>query len=469
MTRIRHSITSEAGQQNLEILGEAVQIMKQLPASNPHSWAYQAGIHGSKNSDLQNKPYINTCPHYNQAGDEIKRDAEGKPVGNTTSLHFSTWHRLYLYHFEEVVRAVSGIDSFTLPYWEITDPDQQKIPTSFLVRELGGTPGLFEANRGVRPEEYEEDTGNPNQDLNQPNTYFLDTFRDRIDHAIQELTNKENADYITFNNAVENNPHNIGHVAIGGTMYDVQTAGEDPMFWVHHANVDRLWATYSNTILTPEELNEQPAGMTYGFFDGNQNAIEYSYSEAAEAIYKLDYGYDTGVTTAIPMRENTKAAEFNPDKLIFSTDINQALNNLENAQILFETPIDFTEDDDKRVILEIHAHTPPDLGGTIDVLLGDDGSTAEQQLLIQDDLISSGNQKLIDAHYIGTINQLAHGKNHDMEGSHDMTMPNSYYFDITDEISLSNNSDDVKDFLLFQYEGTQPGELFLQQINIYEN
>jgi tyrosinase len=40
---------------------------------------------------------------------------------------------------------------------------------------------------------------------------------------------------------VENAPHNGVHNLIGGTMDNVAISPRDPIFWLHHANIDRLW------------------------------------------------------------------------------------------------------------------------------------------------------------------------------------------------------------------------------------
>ncbi|MEO1316587.1 MAG: tyrosinase family protein [Pseudomonadota bacterium] len=52
--------------------------------------------------------------------------------------------------------------------------------------------------------------------------------------------------------ANESDPHNLVHVMIGGGvavdppgwMFDPNFAALDPIFWVHHCNVDRLWAAW---------------------------------------------------------------------------------------------------------------------------------------------------------------------------------------------------------------------------------
>ena len=49
---------------------------------------------------------------------------------------------------------------------------------------------------------------------------------------------------------VEANPHNLVHVMVGGVgpnagyMSDPDLAALDPIFWVHHCNIDRLWAAW---------------------------------------------------------------------------------------------------------------------------------------------------------------------------------------------------------------------------------
>ena len=51
------------------------------------------------------------------------------------------------------------------------------------------------------------------------------------------------------NGELENLPHNRVHVRIGGQngfMSDPATAALDPIFWLHHCNIDRLWEVWRN-------------------------------------------------------------------------------------------------------------------------------------------------------------------------------------------------------------------------------
>ena len=48
--------------------------------------------------------------------------------------------------------------------------------------------------------------------------------------------------YDDFRIALESIPHNSVHVGIGGDMGFVAKSPNDPMFYMHHRNIDRLWA-----------------------------------------------------------------------------------------------------------------------------------------------------------------------------------------------------------------------------------
>jgi tyrosinase len=65
---------------------------------------------------------------------------------------------------------------------------------------------------------------------------------------------------------LENTPHNYIHNFIGGTtgnMADPALAARDPIFWLHHANVDRLWARW--TALHPGRNPTQSAWLNQAF------------------------------------------------------------------------------------------------------------------------------------------------------------------------------------------------------------
>src|SRR5438067_349705 len=95
----------------IEGYARGVAAMKALPATNPTSWAYQAAIHG--NDTAMSEPLWNQCMH--------------------GSWFFLSWHRMYLYFFERIVRshviATGGPNDWALPYWNYDGGgDHNQIP-----------------------------------------------------------------------------------------------------------------------------------------------------------------------------------------------------------------------------------------------------------------------------------------------------------------------------------------------------
>ena len=55
---------------------------------------------------------------------------------------------------------------------------------------------------------------------------------------------------------LEFNPHDGVHQAIGGNMSVVALSSRDPIFFLHHANVDRLWSAWNGrgNVNSPEPM-----------------------------------------------------------------------------------------------------------------------------------------------------------------------------------------------------------------------
>ncbi|RKP37296.1 hypothetical protein BJ085DRAFT_19981, partial [Dimargaris cristalligena] len=58
-----------------------------------------------------------------------------------------------------------------------------------------------------------------------------------------EQNARDNDDYVTFWNTLERGPHGIVHAFIGGDMFDMASPN-DPIFWLHHTFLDKLWAEW---------------------------------------------------------------------------------------------------------------------------------------------------------------------------------------------------------------------------------
>jgi tyrosinase len=110
----RHNVTSPEGQKMLASYAKGVAAMLKLPADHPQNWFRNAFIH------------LMDCPHGN--------------------WWFYVWHRGYLGFFERTIRALSGDETFALPYWDWTELPQ--IPDSMFGGVLTPTDKAFEPYTG---------------------------------------------------------------------------------------------------------------------------------------------------------------------------------------------------------------------------------------------------------------------------------------------------------------------------------
>ena len=147
------------------------------------------------------------------------------------SLLFLPWHRAYLYFFERALQdRVRGV---TLPWWDWTHGHAQGIPGPYAEAAVGGHPNaLYQSpiQPSGRP------PGGPaatQRDPGGPGAPPLPTPQQLA--AVLALN-----DFSDFSFALED-IHNGVHVWVGGTMSSIETAAYDPLFWAHHAMIDRVW------------------------------------------------------------------------------------------------------------------------------------------------------------------------------------------------------------------------------------
>jgi hypothetical protein len=236
----------------------AVAEMKNRSSADPtsvtfrKSWQYWASIHGYFGTTAKNKTVAEFRVKYGLT--DASLDPYFVGVENTTppdsiaqtvwdqcehgTIYFYGWHRLFLFYFEQALQDAAGDPNLRLPYWDYTNTANLAMPVEFTTPTYVNTSGqtvdnpLYDARR--------------NAGWNSGGTNKLNANNTNIDRALK------NADFLDpsstvqgFQSMVDASPHGTTHCAVNPckrtVMGAVAYSSNDPIFWIHHANIDRIW------------------------------------------------------------------------------------------------------------------------------------------------------------------------------------------------------------------------------------
>lgn len=253
---------------------QGVQVMKSRPASDPTSWLYQANIHGTY--DTPALEAWNSCQHGN--------------------FFFLSWHRMYLYYFERILRKASGDPKLALPFWDYTNDTQRAIPEPLRNPANAQNP-LFVTERAPGINQGAQvpasatvfTTAMSFTNFTSPQGSGLSFGGQRVPQPVH---------FGGVFGQLESQPHNIIHVLTGGQtgwMSDPNLAARDPIFWLHHANIDRLWNVWKargGGRVDPTDQNW--LDQKFVFFDENGQKVEMTGKEVVDSAAQLKYTYAEG-------------------------------------------------------------------------------------------------------------------------------------------------------------------------------
>ena len=270
---VRRNIwTLPSGDQTVEEYAQAVAIMQGRPAHDPTSWTYQAAMHGTHAQSVQ--PLWNGCQH--------------------GTWFFLAWHRMFIYYFEQIVRAAvvqaGGSADWSLPFWDYGAGGQQAtLPAAFRSQTVNGAPNpLFESarapgiNRGLA---LSPAVASATRALRASRFVGTAQFGGGVTGVAQ---------FSNSTGQVENQPHNVIHDAVGGNgglMADPDAAAADPIFWIHHANIDRLWFIWTSPRhLVPND--PRWIGQSFSFFDAHGQRVTKTPADVVDIVGQLGYTYE---------------------------------------------------------------------------------------------------------------------------------------------------------------------------------
>ena len=274
---VRQSIASLTPAQ-IASLQHGIQVMMSRTASDPTSFRFQANIHGTYDnattaSEMQS---WNNCEH--------------------GSYYFLSWHRMYIYFFDRILRAAAGDPNLVLPYWNWTDPAQRTLPLPFRQPANASNP-LYIAPPG-RAALMDAGTGNLGAGAVDFSAAFADVGFDSPTGSGASFGGQI-AGPMQFNNPhgeFETQPHDVVHVALGGRgglMTDPNTAAQDPIFWLHHANIDRMWNRWlAQGGGRTDATDAAWRNTTFTFYDEAGHAVYLTGGEVIDTVGQLNYRYD---------------------------------------------------------------------------------------------------------------------------------------------------------------------------------
>jgi hypothetical protein len=350
---VRKNANSSESQADVEAMNKAMEIMKSKDCNDPTSWYYQAAIHWIPLQIDSNK----LCESYTDwtelkmAWDECTHSNSG-----AEEINFLIWHRMYIWHFEKIVRKTSGKKDFALPYWGYTNynnpdkimPTEWRDTSSSLYEEArvkslnNGKPIEGSARRAI-------DGDYPK--LMQITDY--QTFNSNFDRGIHGTMHN----YIGMGNHIHDIYYNriMQKNSLTGLMAQVPTAGFDPIFWAHHSNIDRVFQKWLNSPygqkITLQQLKDNP--WKYQFFDENGKSVVYTPEEVMAVVYNMDYDYDD---TKVYLNTNAPDAKIGPREILASSTPNTLIKgesthvgtltspaNYNNSKTLLEISTTFDE------------------------------------------------------------------------------------------------------------------------------
>merc|ERR1711874_759246 len=203
-------------------LNSALGNMKALGVSDPTDWRSYgkiASYHGAP--FMCDEEWIDVFPAGNGSFPCCDHS-------DRVTLLFQAWHRPYLKNFELALHSAGLDTSIGLPYWYWTDGGE--VPSSGEVPVLLPEFAMTESNWISGP--------TPSGQMTERNQQLLFTsnLRTKVRTALCQ------SNYLDYDLQMEE-PHNEVHaLVVGGHMGSIAFAAYDPIFYLHHSNIDRFYA-----------------------------------------------------------------------------------------------------------------------------------------------------------------------------------------------------------------------------------
>ncbi|KAJ3045383.1 hypothetical protein HDV00_010253 [Rhizophlyctis rosea] len=159
---------------------------------------------------------------------------------------FLPWHRVFIRALEEALKTCGW--KKPLPYWDWSHDSQAPEKSLIWKRQYFGGNGDPKKNGCIKNGNFSVQATFPYRHCVQRDWQTGSKSDPNFGDMLGAQFSPVEMDYVTavdtydqFRRGLENHPHNSIHAAIGGDMWDPTLSVNDPVFFLHHANVDRWW------------------------------------------------------------------------------------------------------------------------------------------------------------------------------------------------------------------------------------
>ena len=361
---IRHYYTKKHVRENIVTLkeqypkefGRFMMALKNLEDSD--DWSRICGIHGNTF-----KPHDSgvLCPTDPKIVEKLAKT--GEPVYCAHSVEpFIAWHVPYLYEFEQILNKYNHStdkEYITLPYFDISQQDydysflnQSEITILYNYKMITIQNPLASAYYYPNGEKTKICRNGILNAIKQKDKIRLKTIRRQLYDTLHAKTYEEfssqivsiSKTYKPYGYVPLETPHNSIHDIIGGdggNMSDISISAFDPIFWLHHCNMDRFFYNWlkrtkvNDSTFSIHSLNATLAPFSYKHVFGWQNSAnnflllkdvldinQYPYVYAPLAMRTLEKtsAYIDIIDIPIPPESVTIHAYLFPKKINITSD-----------------------------------------------------------------------------------------------------------------------------------------------------
>ncbi|XP_057812429.1 polyphenol oxidase I, chloroplastic-like [Salvia miltiorrhiza] len=379
----------------------AIRKMKELDVTDPddpRGFTQQANIH---------------CAYCNGPYDQV--DHPGIDIQVHNSWIFFPFHRWYLYFFERIMGELIGDPDFALPYWNWDNPRGMQMPRPFDREESP----LYDVNRdpthrppalvalAITTPPITDPVTIIENNLTQMYKEMIGDVESAIDFMGDPYVSGDLPPPRAKGGLSEGGSHGGVHVWTGNPANDFRedmgnfySAGRDPLFYAHHANVDRMWTIWKTIpSVFPKDINDLVVpnpddfnNAAFMFYDEKKNLVRVKVADCLDHT-KMGYVYE---------HSETPWTAYRPPRREVPVNIEDLSKRAESGDNLFPLTLNKTH----RVLVP-----KPTKGKADEVLVLENIITDSSKLVRFDVFVNDEDDKpedLARAEFAGSFTQIPH-------------------------------------------------------------